>query len=234
MKAGPVSEFDAQETEPGFFICGIIDDRIGRGDKVTKGVRGTYWAEQSDSGSCQVPEGDYVVTDAIALGQEDALGNLKWRQGLCGQVLEIDCGNGPVDAVVVTTCGNCGVDMIGKTWRKATGDRPPGVVDCGVSLTNKNPIRGDEPICYYRPDSEFDNDYSAILGVFNTGGRISSSAIAAGVAGLRYSSGWFVFGGSGKPILNKDAQVVFTYEDGSNSSFRLADCKSGGRGQIFQ
>ena len=30
---------------------------------------------------------------------------------LCGKVLKINCGNGPVEAVVIT-CGNCWVDMI--------------------------------------------------------------------------------------------------------------------------
>ncbi len=229
-----MDEDDVQEIEPGYLICGYIIDRFGRGE-VSKNVKGTYWDEKSDVGSCQLPDADYVVTDAIALGQFDALGNLKFRQGLCGKVLQIDCGSGPVDAVVVTTCSACGVDMIGKTWRKATGNQAPGVVDCSVSLTDRNAIRGSNPICYYRPGSEFDNDYHAILGVVNIGGKITSSAVAAGVNGVRNTnSGWFVFSGSGKPIMNKEAQVVFTYEDGSSSSFRLAECKSGGQGQIFQ
>ncbi|KAK4015612.1 hypothetical protein OUZ56_030587 [Daphnia magna] len=92
-------------------VCGYIPGGGGSG-----GVKGTFWAEQSDAGGCQMPQGDYLVVDAIALGQSQALGNLKWRQGLCGQVLRIDCGNGPVDAVVASTCNlnsdSCGVDMI--------------------------------------------------------------------------------------------------------------------------
>jgi hypothetical protein len=185
-----------------------------------------------------MPQGDYAVTDAIALGQSQELGNLKWRQGLCGQVLRIDCGNGAIEAVVVDTCdlnsGACGVDMIGKTWRKATSNKPTGIVSCSVSLTNRNPLRGNDPICYYRPNSQDDNNYHAILGVVNTGGRISSSAVASGVTGRRNNDGWFEFNGSGNPLFTKDSQVVFRYEDGSSSSFRLSNCRIGGQVQIFK
>jgi hypothetical protein len=186
-----------------------------------------------------MPQGDYAVTDAIALGQSQELGNLKWRQGLCGQVLRVDCGNGAIEAVVASTCnlnsGTCGVDMIGKTWRKATSNKPPGIVDCSVSLTNRNPLRAgnNDPLCYYRPNSENNNNYYAILGVVNTGGRISSSAVASGVTGRRNNDGWFEFNGSGKPLFTKDAQVVFRYEDGSSTSFRLSDCRIAGQVQIF-
>ena len=68
-------------------------------------VRTTYWAEASNAGGCQLPQGHYVVSDAlIALGQAHALGSLRWRQGLCGQVLRFNCGNGPVEAVVASAC----------------------------------------------------------------------------------------------------------------------------------
>ncbi len=241
MKKGPISESNAQAKDPGYFVCGYIRSRVGGGGGGSggvSGVKGTYWAEASDAGGCQMPQGDYVVTDAIALGQGDALGNLKWRQGLCGQVLKVDCGNGPVDAVVASTCNlnsnSCGVDMIGKTWRTATANKPPGIVDCRVSLTDRNPIVGSAPVCYYRPNSEFNNNYYAILGVFNTGGRVSASATVAGVTGRRNNDGWFEFNGSGQPIMNKQAQVVFRYENGQTSSFQLSECKNGGQPHIFQ
>uniref|UniRef100_A0A0P5KGU7 Uncharacterized protein n=2 Tax=Daphnia magna TaxID=35525 RepID=A0A0P5KGU7_9CRUS len=215
-------------------VCGYIP----AGGGGSGGVKGTFWAEQSDAGGCQMPQGDYVVVDAIALGQSQALGNLKWRQGLCGQVLRIDCGNGPVDAVVASTCNlnsdSCGVDMIGKTWRQATANKPPGIVDCSVSLTNRNPIRGNNALCYFRPNSETSNAYYAILGVVNTGGRISSSAVAAGVAGRRNNDGWFEFNGAGSPRFTPDAQVVFSYEDGSSSTFTIRNCLNGGQVKIFQ
>ena len=91
MKKGQISESNAQAKDPGYFVCGYIRDRVGGS---STGVKGTFWAEKSDSGGCQMPEGDYAVTDALALGQDDALGNLKWRQGLadkfCESIAETD------------------------------------------------------------------------------------------------------------------------------------------------
>ncbi len=238
MKTGRISESNAQPKDPGSnFVCGYIRDRTR-----ASAVKATYWAESSDSGGCQLPQGDYAVTDALALGQSDALGDLKWRQGLCGQVLRVDCGNGPVDAVVASTCNlnsnSCGVDLIGKTWRRATGNQPPGVRDCSVTLTNRNPINGNAPVCYYRPNSNSNDEFFAILGVLNTGGRISKSARCSGVSGVRKNDGWFEFDGSrspvGRPPFSKNAQVVFVFEDGTSSSFSLSECRIGGQVQIFQ
>ena len=237
MKQGPTAEGKEISTGDGY-ICGYLPSRVGGGGGGgVGGVKGTYWAETSDAGGCQMPQFDYAVTDAIALGQSQALGNLKWRQGLCGQVLRIDCGNGAVDAVVASTCNlnsdSCGVDMIGKTWRRATANKPPGEVSCSVALTNTNPMRGGSPLCFYRPNSETNNNYYAILGVHNTGGRVSASASVSGISGRRNNDGWFEFNGSGQPLLTKEATVVFNFEDGSNASFKLRDCQSGGQVQIF-
>jgi len=92
---------------------------------------------------------NYVITDAVALGQSSALGNLAFRPGLCGQVLTVNCGFGAVDAVVASTCDigdtrsdACGVDLIGKTWRKLTNNQSPGITKCSVTLSKKNPIAG--------------------------------------------------------------------------------------------
>ena len=89
---------------------------------------------------------NYLITDALALGQSTALGNLAFRSGLCGQDLTLNCCNGTVYAVVVNTCGigstACGVDLIGKTWRKLTNNQLPCVAQCSVTLSKKNPIAG--------------------------------------------------------------------------------------------
>ena len=70
---------------------------------------------------------DAAIVVCEAANDTDAQG---LRQGLCGQVLNVDCGHGAVEAVVVSTCNlgsaTCGVDMIGKTWRRATANQPPG------------------------------------------------------------------------------------------------------------
>jgi len=166
-----------------------------------------------------------------------ALAHLKYWQGLSGQVLQVDCGNGPVDAVVASTCNlntpPCGLDLIGKSWRRATSNQRPGIVKCRVSLTNKNPLRSNGPVCYHRPDSDLGNTYFTIIGVLNTGGRIPSSAVVAGVTGRRSNDGWFKFT-DGKPIMKNDAAVTFHFEDGSSENFRLADCKPRIQTHIFQ
>jgi len=111
-------------------------------------VKATYWAEQADGGSCQMPQNNanYVITDALALGQSTALGHLAFRSGFCGQVLTLNCGHGAVDALVVSTCGigstSCGLDLIGKTWRKLTNNQEPGIAQCNVTLSKRNPIEG--------------------------------------------------------------------------------------------
>ena len=198
----------------------------------------TYWAEHSDQGGCQVPGTvQYTITDALALGQAGSLGNLKWRQGLCGQVLQVNCGGKTVNAIVASTCnlgsGSCGVDLIGKTWRTATNNKPPGIAQCKVALTKINPIRGGSPLCFYRPNSPVGNAYYVSVGVFNTSGRIPASATLAGVTGQKTSGdSYFNFNG-GQGQLKKDATVTFRFEDRSSVSFKLKNCKPGGSTKIF-
>ena len=178
---------------------------------------------------------NYAVTDALALGQATSLGNLAWRQGLCGQVLSVDCGHGVVNAVVASTCNlgstSCGVDLIGSTWRKATANQSPGVTQCNVALTKINPMQGASPLCFYRPNSETNNRYYASLGVFNTNGRIPSSATLGNIQGQKDSGdSYFTF--SGGPT-STGATAKFVFEDGTSASFPLTSCGSGGSTHIF-
>ena len=199
----------------------------------------TYWSEKTDAGGCQMPGTvNYAVTDALALGQATSLGNLIWRQGLCGQVLKVDCGRGStVNAVVASTCNlgsaTCGVDLIGKTWRTVTSNQSPGTAQCKVSLTNINPMQGSSPLCFYRPSSPTNNAYYASLGVFNTNGRIPSSATLAGVQGQKDSGdSYFTFNSGGS--FTSGAAVRFNFGDGSSASFQLSSCSAGGNTHIFQ
>ena len=198
-------------------------------------TKATYWALHSDPGGCQLPGTvNYAVTDALALGQATSLGNLIWRQGLCGQVLSVNCGNGVVNAVVASTCNlgssSCGVDLIAQTWNKATSNQSPGIAQCQVAHTQINPMHGASSLCFYRPNSPNDNQYYASLGVFNTNGRIPSSATLGSIQGTRDSGdSYFTFNG-----LNSGLTVTFTFEDGSSSpSFPLSSCRSGGSTYIF-
>ena len=65
------------------FGCGYVKSRI---PKIPNSIKGTYWAEKSDSGGCQMPQGDYAITDTLAVGQDltselaQRLGTRKWQQ----------------------------------------------------------------------------------------------------------------------------------------------------------
>lgn len=181
-----------------------------------------------------MPEANYRIADAIALGQEQKLGPLIWRKGLCGQVVDIDCGHGVLSAVIVDTCdlgsSKCGIDMIRRTWNKATGNQAPGVVTCKVKLSKANPLNDKSPVCYHRPDSDIGNKYFVMVGVLNTSGRIPKSATINGRPSTRQNNdAWFVFSSGGQPLFDDSATVSFTFEDGGHVQFKLSDCKNGGK-----
>ena len=93
--------------------------------------------------------------------------DLKVKQNnnpICGQVYKIQCktgngGTGPmgpgVEAVVVSSCnidaGNCGIDMIGKTWNTVTDQATPGITKCTVERTTTNPMSASGVQCFIRP-----------------------------------------------------------------------------------
>lgn len=64
-------------------------------------VRFTYFGRTLAQGGCQMPQGAYEITDAMALGSARLLGPLKWRPGLCGMVLDVDCGFGRIPSIVI-------------------------------------------------------------------------------------------------------------------------------------
>ena len=91
---------------------------------------------------------------------------------------------------------------------------------------------GNAPLCYRRPFSEANNQYYAVVGVLNTGGRDSQSATLAGVNARRDAGDqWFQFNSGG--LFNGDAPLVVQFEDGSSANFRLQDCIVGGNVHIF-
>lgn len=203
------------------------------------GVTGTYWATSSDSGGCQLPAGNYAITNALALGQETALGDLAWVPSLCGQVLNVNCGHSTVQAVVASTCNlgstSCGTDMIAKTYNLATNNASPGEVKCTVTLSTTNPLSASGPQCYYRPTSPTGNEYYANLGVFNTSGKqVVSAAINNIVGKVDSGDGYYTFNSDGKTLFTSNVPVTFTYNDGSTSKFTLSQCQNAGNVQIFE
>ncbi|KAJ3177580.1 hypothetical protein HDU87_004333 [Geranomyces variabilis] len=166
-----------------------------------------------------------------------ALGNLVYTPGLCGKLLTVTCPGGtPVTAVVASTCNlgspSCGVDLIDRTWRAATGNKPPGQTQCTVSLaTNMNPIQGGGPLCYNRPGTP-GSAYYKNLGVLNTGGEIPASALLAGCPRIVVKR--FEFNSGGRELFTNDAVVAFTYQSGRTVSFKMQDCRQSAGVQIFK
>ncbi|KAJ1557086.1 hypothetical protein HK096_009172, partial [Nowakowskiella sp. JEL0078] len=190
-------------------------------------VQGTYWDTQTDAGGCSMPSGNYLVLDALALGQATSLGQLAFQPKYCGQVFRVNCGGQSVNAVVASTCNfgttTCGVDLIKRTWNYATGNKSPGVASCTVSLTSINPLPGSSPLCFYRPNSEFNNNYYKLLSVYNTAGKLVKSASLDGIAGSISSGNWYQFQ-AGSNQFSSSSTVSFTFEDGSKTSFALSAC----------
>lgn len=205
------------------------------------GVKGTFWVNKTDTltDQCQLPHGNYSITDAVALGQDPKLATLIWRPGFCGQVLNIDCGHGVVRAVVASICnigsGTCGVDMIRKTWNKATGNRTTRqAVTCNVTLSKMNPLNDKDMICYFEPKSNAKSKYFIVLGLLNTKGRITKSATVDGIDGTPHNDGWFMFNSLGKPLFVSSANVTFNFEDGGSVQKKLSDCRDAKTVQIFE
>ena len=108
----------------------------------------------TEHGACMLPEASYIVTKPVALGDIGSLGPLKYKTGMCGKILRVDCGNGPLDVIVSNSNLGGGLDLYKSSWNQATRNAQPGQKWCRVELTNHNAIHGHGPRCYYEPSSE--------------------------------------------------------------------------------
>ncbi|KAJ3112003.1 hypothetical protein HK100_002483 [Physocladia obscura] len=202
------------------------------------GVKGSYWDPTSDAGGCELPVASYAFPHgAFALGDIATLSTLTYTHYYCGQIFQLDCGHGPVNAVVASTCNigqnNCGVDMIAATWNATTDYAAYGQTTCSVSLTDLNPIStSSAPICYYRANSEFSNQWYKLLGILNTSGKLVVGASLGGIVGSLSSANWYQFQSTGNSFVDTDP-VIFTYADGTSSTFTLGQCIQPTGVQIF-
>jgi hypothetical protein len=115
-----------------------------------------------------------------------------------------------------------GLDLYASTWKKLTNNMSPGITSCNVKLSSHNAFSFNGPRCYYKPDSDFGNEYRNV-GLVNTNGRIVSRATIDNRPGEhRGDNSFFAFNFS--PIT-VDKQVVFTFEDGSTHTVYLRDCQ---------
>ena len=169
------------------------------------GVQTTYH-DTHEAGACELPASYYVVQYPVALGTIDSLKHLKFRPELCGHVLQIDCGNGILDVVVMNSNYGGGLALYASTWKKLTHDMSPGVTSCSAQLSTRNPFSFDTPRCYYKPDSGFGNPYYRAVGLLNTKGRIVSRATINNRSGEHRGDNYlFVFN---MGLISVDEQVV--------------------------
>lgn len=179
-----------------------------------------------------MPETSYAISHAIAVGDMPALGNLKLTNSLCGHVLKLHCPDSPQEgvlAVVASSCnfgaGDCGVDLITKTWNEATGNKPPGITRCTVSMTDANAMSAAGEQCFVRPDAvSGSSERYTSCGMFNTGAKRVVSATLNGVSGTANGvSGYWDFSGSG---FTGSAIFEVAFADGSTSSMAYSDCQT--------
>ncbi|CAF3406955.1 unnamed protein product [Rotaria sp. Silwood1] len=188
---------------------------------LVSGVHTTYHGAH-EAGACELPASNYAIKYSVALGNIESLKHLKFRPELCGQVLTINCGNGPLDVVVMNSNYGGGLDLYASTWKKLTNNMSPGVTSCSVQLSSRNAFRFNGPRCYYKPDSGFGNEYYRNVGLFNTNGRIVVKATIDNRPGEHRGDNPFFAFNFGPISVNK--QVVFTFEDGGTHTVYVRDC----------
>lgn len=116
--------------------------------------RQVYWIQTTyhgahEAGACELPVSYYVVQYPVALGTIDSLKHLKFRPELCGRVLQIDCGKGLLDMVMMNSNYGGRLDLYASTWKKLINNMPPGVTACSAQLSSRNPFSFYTPRCYY-------------------------------------------------------------------------------------
>ena len=178
----------------------------------------------NEQGACALPNVDYNVLTPVALGDIASLGYIKFNPDLCGHILELNCGNGKMNIIITNSNLGGGLDLYASSWNKATNYLSPGIQYCTAQLTDLNPIKSSlGPICYYIQGEGF-NQYYQNVAVFNTGSRITTGATLKGINGShRGSNPYYAF----DVYSNGDDQVIFSFNDGTSTSFYLRECVRG-------
>lgn len=183
----------------------------------------------TEVGACSLPANSYSTVYPVALGNIDALGNLKFAPNLCGHILSVNCGNGAVNVIVSNSNLGGGLDLYSSSWNKATNYKPPGQQYCSVQLTSQNIFTFSGYVCYHAT-GETTNAYYRNVGLFNIQDKLIVSATYNGINGAAQSSSpYFAFNGYGTGNM----KVEFRFADGSTYSVALSDCKDGSKKQTW-
>lgn len=224
MKQGSISKSQAIDTDDNSMVCGVIEASISVSSlgPVLHNVLATRHAAH-EPGACALPALNYAVTNPVALGSIESLQHLKFKPELCGQILQVDCGNGPLNIIVTNSNYGGGLDLYASTWDRLTNNKPPGETSCSVQLTSLNAFNFDGPRCFYKPGTDFGNAYYHNVGLLNTNGRKVIRATIDDRSGEHRGdnpSHAFDFG----PI-DGNKEIRFTFDDGNTYSVYLRDCE---------
>ncbi|CAF4471790.1 unnamed protein product [Rotaria socialis] len=217
LKSGHVSKSDAFPTGRHDMVCGVKDSPtppvFDKGN-ILHGVLATRHGAH-EAGACALPASNYAVINSVALGSIGSLQYIKFRPDLCGHVLKVDCGNGPLDIIITNSNYGGGLDLYGSTWGMLTNNKPPGETHCSAQLTE-----------------HYGNAYYHNVGLLNTGGRIVTGATIDNRAGEhRGDNPYYAFDFG--PI-DKNKQVVFTFNKGPPQFVALRDCEYTGSEQMWR
>ncbi|CAF1421099.1 unnamed protein product [Adineta ricciae] len=197
------------------------------------GIRTTYHGAH-EAGACALPKASYAISHPIAIGDIESLKYFKYRPELCGHVLQLDCGNGPLDVIVVNSNLGQGLDLYASTWNRLTNHMSPGITQCSIQLSARKAFDFDGPRCFHRPGSDSShNEYYRCIGLLNTGGQIVISATIDDHRGkYMQSSPYFEFTYGQKIDGNK--QIVFNLADGTTHKVYLRDCENQYNQQLWR
>lgn len=115
MKSGSVSKNNAFDTGDQSMVCGVLDKTV---DVVVGPTLYNVKATRHENGggdACALPQASYTTDNPFALGSIDSLGHLKFRPDLCGHILNIDCGHGPLDIIITNSNYGGGMDLYSRT-----------------------------------------------------------------------------------------------------------------------
>ena len=128
MKSGAVTKADAFDVADQSFVCGIVTitnppvtnpPNTGGGGGVGTVLTNVLATRHVNGGgdACALPARSYAITKPFALGDLPELGYLKFRPDLCGHVLNINCGFGPLDIIITNSNYGGGIDLYSSsTW----------------------------------------------------------------------------------------------------------------------
>lgn len=121
LKSGKVSKLDAVDTSNNGMMCAIVKSGAPRKAQAGVGrVLQNVLATRHVNGggdACALPRANYANNYPFALGNIGSLEHLKFKPDLCGHILTINCGRGPLDVIIVNSNLGGGLDLYSRsTW----------------------------------------------------------------------------------------------------------------------